>query len=113
MRDLFGDRYVVYSAGTEATFVKPPVPIVLSEIGIDPSSLWSKTTSQLDEPTTDIVVTVCDDAVENCPFRPARERTIHRAFSDPSSKGSSPEENLEAFRKTRDEIRTWLIQTFS
>jgi len=112
MRDLFGDQYEVFSAGTEATRVKPPVPIVLSEIGIDASSLWSKTVSDLDGLTTDIVVTVCDDARENCPFHPARERTIHHAFRDPSGIGNSPEENLQAFRETRDEIRAWLIEAF-
>lgn len=112
MRDLFGDRYEVFSAGTEATRVKPPVPIVLSEIGIDASPLWSKTVSDLDGLITDIVVTVCDDARENCPFHPARERIIHHSFQDPSSVGSTPEENLEAFRATRDEIKAWLMKSF-
>ena len=112
MRDLFGERFQVYSAGTEATRVKPPVPVVLSEIGIDASSLWSKTINDLDGLRTDIVVTVCDDARENCPFHPARERTIHHAFADPSSVGNTPEENLEAFRNTRDEIREWLLESF-
>lgn len=113
MRDLFGERFDVRSAGTEATRVKPEVPIVLQEIGVDTEGLWSKSLDDLDDPTADIVVTVCDDARENCPWHPGRDQTIHHAFRDPSRETSSPEARVDAFRETRDIIRAWLLEQFS
>ncbi len=112
MRNRFADRFDVYSAGTEATFVKPPVLTVLKEWDIDASAQTSKTTNDLGGLVTDFVVTVCDDARENCPFYPGREKTIHRSFADPSNEGSTEEERIAAFRRTRDEIDAWIIQTF-
>lgn len=113
MRHHFGDRFDVYSAGTERTFVKPEVPIVLDESGISIEGLTSKTTADLGDPVMDYVVTVCDDAKENCPYQPARKRVIHQAFKDPSSETSSQEARLDAFRKTRDEISQWILGTFA
>jgi len=43
LRHLAGDRFEVYSAGTEATFVRPQAIEVMSEIGIDISGQKSKT----------------------------------------------------------------------
>ena len=113
MRDLFGHRFEVRSAGTEATRVKPEVPVVLAEIGVDADGLWSKSLEDLDTPTADIVVTVCDDARENCPWHPGRRQTIHHAFRDPSRVTSSPEDRVDAFRETRDIIRAWLLEQFA
>jgi len=112
MRHRFSNRFDVYSAGTEATFVKPHVLTVLNEWDIDASGQTSKTTLDLEGLITDIVVTVCDDARENCPFYPGRDETIHRSFSDPSNVGLTEDERVEAFRRTRDEIDAWLIATF-
>jgi arsenate reductase len=113
MRHEFGDRFNVQSAGTEATRVKPEVPVVLTEIGVNAEGLLSKSLDQLENPVADIVVTVCDDARENCPWHPGREATIHRAFRDPSSETSSPEARLQAFREARDVIHAWIRQTFA
>lgn len=113
MRHEFGDRFHVQSAGTEATRVKPEVPVVLEEIGVSTAGLTSKSLDQLDDPVADIVVTVCDDARENCPWHPGREATIHHAFRDPSTETSSPEARLQAFRDARDVIHGWIKTTFS
>jgi arsenate reductase len=113
MRHEFGHRFTVRSAGTEATRVKPEVPMVLAEIGVDTEGLYSKTLDQVDDPVADIVVTVCDDARENCPWHPGRERTIHHSFRDPSTETSSPEKRMQAFRDARDAIRAWIRSEFS
>ena len=43
LRHLAGDRFEVYSAGTEATFVRPQAIKVMREIGVDISGQESKT----------------------------------------------------------------------
>ena len=112
MRNDLGDRYESYSAGTERTFVKPHALLALQEIGIDTQQLYSKTLDDLAPLQTDIVVTVCDNAKESCPFVVGRNQTIHHEFEDPSSKGKTPLENLQAFRETRDQIREWIRLEF-
>ncbi len=113
MRHHFGDRFEARSAGTERTLVKPEVPLVLEEAGVDASGLHSKTIDDLTDWRADIVVTVCDDAREQCPYLPGRIATIHRAFVDPSRIDSSPEERMEAFRQARNQIEAWLKESFS
>lgn len=112
LRHHYGKHFEVFSAGTEATFVKEQAQIVLTELGMETVGLYSKTIEDLGNRYFDTVVTVCDDAKENCPYFPGRIRTIHQSFPDPSSVGSTREENLEAFRKTRDSIQSWILTFF-
>ncbi|NQV73013.1 arsenate reductase ArsC [bacterium] len=112
LRNDFGDKYESFSAGTEKTVVKPHALLALQEIGIDTEKLYSKTVDDLAPLQTDIVVTVCDHAKESCPFVVGRKQTIHHEFEDPSSKGNTPSENLQAFRDTRDQIREWIRSEF-
>lgn len=112
LRHDHGDRYESFSAGTEETRVKPEALTVLEEMGIDTSPLFSKTVDRFVEEPADYVITVCDAANEACPWLPSRVKLVHRGFEDPSGETSSPEARLEAFRKTRDEIREWLRAAF-
>ena len=112
MRHRFGDRFSVFSAGTESTFVKQPAIDVIQELGIDMSIQFSKTIDQLENPQVDIVVTVCNDAKETCPYLPGTKQTIHKAFHDPSSDGATETEKRDAFRNVRDEIDSWLLESF-
>jgi arsenate reductase len=57
-------------------------------------------------------VTVCDNAREACPYVPARERNLHRAFRDPSAVEGTDEERRAAFRSVRDEIAAWVDAEF-
>lgn len=99
-----------FSAGTEATSVNPFAIKAMTEIGIDISNQTSKTFEQFIDKEIDLVVTVCDSAKETCPNFPYAKKRIHAGFEDPSSMGSSDDERLEAFRKTRDLIKEWLEQ---
>jgi len=72
------------SAGTEATFVRPPAVRAMAELGIDISKRESKTLNgYLGEPF-DCVTTVCDDANEACPVFPNAKQRLHCSFEDPS-----------------------------
>ena len=112
LRERFGDRYEAFSAGTEATRVKPEVPVVLAEVGIDATGHWSKTVGSFGGRAFDYVVTVCDAAKEACPYVPARLGRVHAPFPDPSDVTESPEARLQAFRQARDRIASWIGSVF-
>ena len=106
LRDLAGDRFDAYSAGTEATHVRPLAVRAMAEIGIDISRQESKALDRyLDQPF-DAVITVCDAANEACPVFPGAKRRLHWSFPDPSRATGTEEEQLAVYRAVRDDIRT-------
>ena len=110
LRARHGDRYEAYSAGVVARGVHPGAAAALRDVGIDPSGQTSKTVDDLGDRSFDVVVTVCDNAREACPYVPGRERNVHSGFRDPSA---APEaEQAEAFAAVRDEIAAWLDAEF-
>jgi arsenate reductase len=89
----------IFSAGTEATRVKPEAIQVMGEVGIDLRGHRSKTLFDLPDPWNfDLVLTVCDSAAENCPVYPAKTHRLHVSFPDPSGQG------LEEWRRVRDSL---------
>jgi arsenate reductase len=111
LRHVAGDRYDVYSAGTERTHVRPQAIAVMNEIGIDLTSHHSKTLEDLADVDKDTVVTVCNHAKETCPVVHA-ERVMHKSFPDPSAATGSEEERLNTFRSVRDDLIAWIDETF-
>ncbi len=110
LRALGNGQFEVFSAGTEATFVRPLAIQVMAEIGIDISQQQSKTLDRyLDQPF-DEVITVCDTAAETCPIFPGATHRHHWSFEDPSKATGSEEEQLAVYRRVRDEIRTRIEQ---
>lgn len=113
LRDRFGDRFEVFSAGTEKTHVRPQAIAAMEERGIDLSDHESQTIEEVTEGRTfDYVITVCDSAREACPYLRARKANLHHSFEDPSAASGSEEERLAVFRRVRDEIDEWIIHTF-
>lgn len=100
----------VFSAGTKPSIVRPEAIEALREIGIDISENRSKSVEEFAAEEIDYVLTVCDNASENCPFFPAKTRLIHHSFEDPAAVEGEKETRLEAFRKVRDEIEKYLRQ---
>ena len=112
LRHLAGDRFEVYSAGTEATSVRPEAIAAMAELGVDISGQESKTLDRYLSESFDYVVTVCDDANEACPVFPGAKNRLHWSFRDPSRATGSEEERLEVFREVRDEIRGRIEREF-
>ncbi len=124
LRNMYGDRYEVYSAGIEATVVDYRAIQVMKEIGIDISGQHSKVSQEFQNMVFDIAVTVCDRARQNCPIcstplelpdeqprpseQPQAKEVIHKNFKDPADAVGSEEEQLEVFRYVRDEIKEWI-----
>jgi arsenate reductase (thioredoxin) len=104
LRDLAGDHFEVFSAGTGATRVRREAISVMAEIGMDLSAQESKTLERyLGEPF-DLVITVCDDANEACPVSsPEQESVCTGPSPTPRADG---ERRLAAFRQVRDQIRS-------
>ena len=106
LRHLGNDQFEVFSAGTEATFVRPMAIQVMTELGIDIAYQVSKTLDRyLDQPFDD-VITVCDTAAEACPVFPGAVHRRHWSFTDPSKATGSESEQLQVYRQVRDEIRS-------
>ncbi len=108
MNQLRGNQYQAFSAGTEPGTVHPLAVKVMAEIGIDISGHRSKHVREFMGREMDLVVTVCDNAREACPFFPGARENRHESFPDPSAVRGSDDEKLAAFRATRDAILKWL-----
>jgi arsenate reductase len=105
LRHLAGDRFEAFSAGTEATHVRPLAIRAMGELDIDISGQQSKTLDRyLDEPF-DAVITVCDQAAEACPVFLGAKRRLHWSFPDPSKAQGSEDDRLAVYRQVRDDIR--------
>lgn len=103
LRHIGGERFEVYSAGTEATRVRPEALQVMEESGMDISGQESETLERYLGEYFDYVITVCDDANEACPFFPGAKRRLHWSLEDPSR--AQGEQRLGVFRAVRDEIK--------
>jgi arsenate reductase (thioredoxin) len=106
LRKMGNDRFEVFSAGTEAAFVRPMAIQVMAELGIDISHQQSKTLDRYIDQPFDDVITVCDTAAEACPVFPGAARRRHWSFEDPSKATGSEAEQLHVYRHVRDQIRT-------
>ncbi|MGA2118408.1 MAG: arsenate reductase ArsC [Bryobacteraceae bacterium] len=99
-----GERFEVFSAGTKPGYVRPEAIAVMKELGIDISNHRSKSVDEFSGQAFDYVVTVCDNARDNCPVFPARTERIHWSLEDPAAVEGSETERLSAFRRIRDQI---------
>ena len=97
-------EYEVTSAGTRPSHVRPEAIAVMKEIGIDISGHRSKSVDEFAGQEMDYVVTVCDNARDNCPVFPAGSERLHWSFEDPAAVEGSEPERLAAFRRIRDQI---------
>lgn len=104
LRHHGGTRYRVFSAGTHPSVVNPLAIEAMREIGIDIRSHSSKSVDEFAGKEFDYIITVCDNANENCPVFPGHATRIHWSFDDPAASDGTQEEKLAVFRRVRDEI---------
>jgi len=115
LRWLTAGSYEVFSAGSRATSVNPFATRAMAEIGVDIGDQFSKTYERYLNQPFDAVITVCDNAAENCPFLPGKYNRIHWSFPDPAAV-EGDEAKLQAFRDVRDGLivrMKALIQQFN
>ncbi|HZU86437.1 MAG TPA: arsenate reductase ArsC [Anaerolineaceae bacterium] len=99
-----GEQWEAVSAGTQpAGYVHPKAVLALEEIGIQHQGK-SKSTDAFRATAFDLVVTVCDDAAENCPLWLGKGKRVHLGFPDPAKAQGSEEEIMAAFRAVREDM---------
>jgi arsenate reductase (thioredoxin) len=115
LRSLGGGRFEVESAGTHPSIVRPEAIAVMAELDVDLSAHRSKSVTEFLGQPFDYVITVCDNAADNCPVFPAATRRLHWSFEDPAAVTGDEATRLDAFRRIRDQIaarfRTFLTET--
>lgn len=99
------DRFAAFSAGTEATGIKPETIQVMEEIGLALDGHHSKTIEEFRGQPFEWFITVCDEAQKNCPVLPGVGQVGHWSIEDPSLAEGTGEERLAVFRRSRDHIR--------
>src|SRR4026207_2001207 len=105
-----GDGFAVESAGLEPSFVRPEAIEAMRELGIEISGQHSKSLDQFIAQFFDYVITVCDNANQNCPIFPGAKGRIHWSVEDPAAVNGTQETRMKAFRDARDDLRRRLAQ---
>ncbi len=108
LRELGGGRFEVHSAGTRPGGVRPEAIEAMREVGIDISGQRSKSVEEFAGQQFDAVLTVCDNARDNCPAFPGRTERVHCGFEDPAAAVGDWDARLSVFRRVRDEIEARL-----
>lgn len=105
LRNDAGDRFEVESAGVDPNSVRPEAIAAMRQIGIDISGHRSKSIEEFAGQDFDYVITVCDNANQNCPVFPGNTKRIHWSIDDPAAVQVNHEQRLIAFRSARDDLR--------
>jgi arsenate reductase len=115
LRKYGEEQFQPHSAGLEPKGVNPFTIKVMEEAGIDISDQTSKgIDTYLGKTHFQTLVTVCDDADQNCPTFPGVDKRLHWSFEDPARFEGTEEEKLARFREVRDQIehkiREWIAE---
>lgn len=107
---FLGDKAKVYSAGVETHGVNPRAIAIMKEDGIDISNHTSNHVDEYKDIVFDLLLTVCDNANEKCPYLATNGKRLHHDFFDPSKVNGTESEIHAAFEKTREEIKSYCRQ---
>jgi arsenate reductase len=105
LRHFAGDLAEVYSAGVEKHGVNPKAIAIMREDGIDISSHTSNLVDEYSGLSFDLIITVCDNAKERCPYFPSSAKRFHHSFPDPAGAKGTEEEVMSEFRKVRELVK--------
>jgi arsenate reductase len=97
----------IYSAGVETHGVNPKAIAVMAKDGIDISGHTSNNVDEYYDINFDYIITVCDNAKENCPFFPSKAERFHYNFPDPAKAQGTEEEIMQEFVRVRDMIKQY------
>ena len=105
LRDMAGDRFEVFSAGSHPSRVHPMSVAVMEEVGVDISHHTSDFVDDYLDKGIDIAITVCDNANQSCPTFPGNAERIHWSIDDPFKGWNFDTSQMDSFRETRREIK--------
>jgi len=107
LRHFANNKANIYSAGIETHGVNPKAIQVMAEDRIDISKHTSNNIDEYIDIPFDFVITVCDNAKENCPHFPTKAQRFHQNFPDPAKATGDLNEVMNEFRKVRDMIKAY------
>src|SRR5262249_44986932 len=101
IRRIGQGRFQSYSAGTFPTGKANPTALrVLKELyHIDADDAWSKSTDMFKDEEFDFVITVCDNAREECAVLPGQPIVGDWGVPDPAIATGTDEQIFQEFRK--------------
>ncbi len=108
LKTLGGSSFAVTSAGTAPVGVNPLAVKAMDEVNVDISSQTSDAVSADLLANIDLLITLCGDARENCPFVPVKVEKRHWPLEDPARAEGSEEDKLQRFRVIRNEIKGYV-----
>ena len=108
-KKLKSDCIEPFSAGVSPIKVSARAIKIMAEAGVDISNQYSKHLDDLCGIDFDYVITLCDNAAEICPAYPAKTKIVHKPFADPSVMMGDEEIVMNSFRKTRDQIKNFIL----
>ncbi len=94
-----------HSAGLMAAGVHPRAIAVMKEAGVDISRQTSKGIDEQLLRLMDVVITLCSNAEEACPWTPPEIKRLHWPIKDPVGTSGTEDHIMNEFRRARDEIR--------
>ncbi|RPI92069.1 MAG: arsenate reductase ArsC [Chloroflexi bacterium] len=118
LRKYGGTNFEPHSAGLEPRVVNPLTVKVMDEVGINIANQKSKgIETYLGKMLFQHLITVCDDADENCPtVWPGINTRMHWSFEDPAKFEGTEEEKIAKFREVRDlienKIKEWAVEQY-
>ncbi len=106
---FLNNHWQAFSAGTQPSgYVHPLAIQALEEIGIHHQG-ESKSVDRFRGMHFDVVITVCDDAAENCPIWLGKGKRVHIGFPDPAKAKGNDDERMVIFRQVRDDLRSQIL----
>ncbi|MFP3592552.1 arsenate reductase ArsC [Chryseobacterium sp. SIMBA_038] len=107
LRYFAENKAEVYSAGIETHGVNSKAIETMAEDGIDISDHTSNHINEYQNINFDFVITVCDNAKENCPYFPNKAEKFHYNFPDPAKAVGTEEVVKQQFRDVRLQIKNY------
>jgi arsenate reductase len=107
-RHLKTNSIDAYSAGIRPIGVSSRAIKVMAEEGVDISMQKSQHLDEFSEIDFDYVITLCDNAADNCPVFTGTAKVLHRPFEDPYFASGSEEDIMDTFRRVRNDISKFI-----
>jgi arsenate reductase (thioredoxin) len=107
LRHFAANKANIYSAGIETHGVNPKAVATMQADGIDISGQTSNNVDEYKNIDFDFVITVCDNALERCPYFPGTAQKSHYNFPDPAKATGTHEEIMQQFEVVRDQIKIY------
>ena len=107
LRHFAQNKAEIFSAGIETHGVNPKAIATMKKDGIDISNHTSNNVDEYRNIDFDFVITVCDNANENCPYFPSNAKKLHSNFTDPAKANETEEEIMKEFTRVRNTIKEY------